>query len=106
MTKKQLRAELEKAQKEIRVLQEDVERLERMKTYLTNKLSDPIEKAERDIFIALSNNLTKSLNQKDIVNMNPKEKGALNCMLEGYLELVSTKDIITYEKLKSYCCFT
>lgn len=46
MTKKQLRDELEMAQKEIRVLQEEVEQLTRMKTCLTNKLSDSIKKAE------------------------------------------------------------
>ena len=92
MTKKQLRAELEMAHKEIRVLQEDVARLERMKTYLINKLSDPIEKAERDLYLALCNNITKSLNQKIAVDMKPDEKDAVYYLLGRRVEIRQADD--------------
>lgn len=87
MTKKQLRAELEKAYNEIAHLQTDVARLEADRSDLADQLSDPIKKADRDLYLALSNNITKSLNQKNAVNMKPDEKDAVYYLLERLVQI-------------------
>lgn len=87
-TKKQLRIELEKARNEIAHLKTDVARLEADRTNLANELSDPIKKADRDLYLALTNNLTKSLNQKNAVNMKPDEKDAVYYLMERLLQML------------------
>lgn len=90
-TKKQLRIELEKARNEIAHLKTDVARLEADRTDIANKLSDPIKKADRDLYLALTTNLTKSLNQKNAVNMKPDEKDAVYYLLDRYLQMLENK---------------
>lgn len=89
MTKKKLRVELEKARNEIAHLQSDVARLEADRSDLANQLSDPIKKADRALYLALSNNITKSLNQKNAVNMKPDEKDAVYYLLERLVQIKS-----------------
>lgn len=91
-TKKQLRIELEKARNEIKGLRADVERLTKDRTDLANELIDPIKKADRDLYLALTNNLTKSLNQKNAVNMNPDEKDAVYYLLGRRVEIRQADD--------------
>ena len=89
MTKKQLRAEFEKARNEIAYLESCIERLKADRSDLANQLSDPIKKADRDLYLALSNNITKSLNQKNAVNMKPDEKDAVYYLLERLVQIKS-----------------
>lgn len=91
-TKKQLRIELEKARNEIKGLRADVERLTKDRTNLANELSDPIKKADRELYLALTNNLTKSLNQKNAVNMKPDEKDAVYYLLGRRVEIRQADD--------------
>lgn len=91
-TKKQLRIELEKARNEIKGLRADVERLTKDRTDLANELSDPIKKADRDLYLALTNNLTKSLNQKNAVNMKPDERDAVYYLLGRRVEIRQADD--------------
>lgn len=91
-TKKQLRVELEKAHNEIKVLRADVERLTKDRTDLANELSDPIKKADRELYLALTTNLTKSLNQKNAINMKPDEKDAVYYLLERLLQIHETSE--------------
>lgn len=91
-TKKQLRIELEKARNEIEHLKTDVARLEADRTTLFNELSDPIKKADRELYLALTNNLTKSLNQKNAVNMKPDEKDAVYYLLGRRVEIRQADD--------------
>lgn len=90
--KKQLRIELEKARNEIKGLRADVERLTKDRTNLANELSDPIKKADRELYLALTNNLTKSLNQKNAVNMKPDEKDAVYYLLGRRVEIRQADD--------------
>lgn len=91
-TKKQLRIELENARDEIAFLKSVIAKLRAERTDLAKKLSDPIKKADRDLYLALTNNLTKSLNQKNAVNMKPDEKDAVYYLLGRRVEIRQADD--------------
>ena len=91
-TKKQLRIELEKAHNEIARLKSCIENLKADRSDLADQLSDPIKKADRDLYLALTNNLTKSLNQKNAVNMKPDEKDAVYYLLGRRVEIRQADD--------------
>lgn len=125
MTKKQLRAELEKAQKEIESLKADVENLEKQRTKLVEekqgilkaslernrkakKKADElidgmtsisaIDTATENVFLKLSENLEKSLKTKNIVNMTVEERDSVYYMFERFLQLGEEKKALLSEK--------
>ena len=81
--------EKEKLEKQVKVL-------EGQRRALVKEL-DEKNKREKEIgsvFSALSENLTKSINSKKIVNLKPEEKDAMYYMLEHFGRLIG----ITNEK--------
>lgn len=68
-------------------LKSEIETLKKQRTALVNEMSEPIKKTENDVWLALAENIKKSLNQKNIVNMNPDEKDALYYMIERFSQI-------------------
>lgn len=100
-TKKQLRIELEKAHNEIAHLKTDLAMAVADRADLANELSDPVKKADRELYLALTNNLTKSLNQKNAINMKPDEKDAVYYLMERLLQIleIGEKSLSFYNPL-------
>lgn len=125
MTKKQLRAELEKAHNEIESLKSNVEYLEKQRTQLVEekqeilkaslernrkakkeadelivKLTDisNLDRATENVFLKLSENLEKSLKTKNIVNMTVEERDSIYYMFERFIQLGEEKKALLSEK--------
>ena len=71
-------------------LKKDVEVLSGQRKALVKELEkhESFEKEIDAVVSALSDNLTKSLKAKNIVNMKPDEKDALYYMLERFADLI------------------
>lgn len=114
MTKKQLRAELEKAQNEIESLKSDVEYLEKQRTLLVEEKEDIIKNVKKkamekiesmcsiehidvatdEVFLKLSENLIKSLKAKNFINMTAEERDSVYCMFERFMQLGEEKKAV------------
>lgn len=114
MTKKQLRAELEKAHNEIESLKEDVEYLEKQRTKLVEEKEyiiknvkkkamekvesmcsiEHIDNATNEVFLRLSENLVKSLKAKNLVNMTAEERDSVYYMFERFMQLGEEKKAV------------
>lgn len=114
MTKKQLRAELEKAHNEIESLKSDVENLEKQRTQLVEEKEDilnsvkkkamiqvesmcsieHVDNATDEVFLKLSENLVKSLKAKDLVNMTAEERDSVYYMFERFIQLGEEKKAV------------
>lgn len=68
-------------------LKSDIEVLKKQRTSLVNEMNEPIKEAKKGVYLALAENIKKSLNQKNIVNMNPDEKDALYYMIERFRQI-------------------
>lgn len=107
MTKKQLRAELEKAHNEIESLKSDVEYFEKQRTQLVEERADIINNVKKkamekiesmcsikyidnstdEVFLKLSENLIKSLKAKNFINMTAEERDSVYYMFERFMQL-------------------
>jgi hypothetical protein len=89
-TKKQLRAELEKAQNQIKALNGEIKTLKDQRTALVNdKMAGPDSLTARlyIVYKKLAENITKSLDKKNIINMNETERDDLYFMLERFMQM-------------------
>lgn len=114
MTKKQLRAELEKAYNEIESLKADVENLKKQRTQLVEEKEDiiknvkkkamekiesmrsieHIDKSTDEVFLKLSENLAKSLKAKNLINMTAEERDSVYYMFERFMQLGEEKKAV------------
>lgn len=114
MTKKQLRAELEKARNEIESLKSDVKHLEKQRTQLVEEKEDIIKNVKKkamekiesmcsieyidnatdEVFLKVSENLVKSLKAKNFVNMTAEERDSVYYMFERFMQLGEEKKAV------------
>lgn len=90
-TKKQLRAELEKAQNQIKALNGEIKTLKDQRTALVNdKMTgclDDLNDMAVNVYKELAVNIFKSLDKKNIINMNETERDDLYFMLERFMQM-------------------
>lgn len=105
MRKKQLKIELEKAQNVIKHLENEIDELKMQRKGLVDDINEPIKKAEREVYLALADNLKKSLAQKNVVNMKPDEKDAMYYLLERLEQTKPEKVKEPFSAFTSYIPF-
>ena len=89
-TKKQLRAELEKAQNQIKALNGEIKTLKDQRTALVNDKTAPagdLNDMAVNVYKKLADNITKSLDKKNIINMDENERDDLYFMLERFMQM-------------------
>ena len=91
MTKKELQAAYERACNDIEGLTAELECIKRQKNALVHEVTDmeKFDKAADGVFLALAENLTKSLKSKQIVNMKQEERDNLYYLLESFEKSMS-----------------